>query len=132
MRKSRLVKIHAAAYHFASISRNIQNIADALDVSTDAIRKWEKTPEWGHALKVLDYTGTRDFEKAKTRDTQRDAADFDKVRTAYREAQRQGVANHKLATVVGEKTGVSVRKVRDWAREHGWRNGGETPSQRLF
>lgn len=56
-----VIKIHCAAYHFARISRDINEIAEAFEVSPAAIRKWEKTPEWEETLTVLGYDGDRSF-----------------------------------------------------------------------
>ena len=127
MRQNRLrVKIHAAAFYFSQISRDVHDIAEMFGVSTDAIYKWAKTPEWSDALDVFGYTGVREFERQPTRDTERDAGKvFEKARDAYFQAMREGVPQRKLATVAGGKVGLSRRRIHAWAIQYGWRKGGK-------
>ena len=125
MRQQRmLVKIHAAAFYFAEISRDVHDIAEALDVSKDAVYKWAKTSEWEDALKVFKYNGPRGFARKPSRDTQRDAGKvFEKARDAYFKAIREGVPLHKLATVAGDAVGLPRRRIHAWAVQYGWRDG---------
>ena len=123
MRQKRLlVKIHAAAYYFSHISRDVHEISEMFGVSKDAIYKWVKTPEWEFALDVFGYTGDREFARKPRRDTARDAGDlFLKARDAYFKAIRDGVATRKLATVAGADVGLSRRRIHAWAKQYGWR-----------
>ena len=123
MRQQRLlVKIHAAAFYFSHISRDVHDIAKVFGVSKDAIYKWAKTPEWNYALWVFNYTGEREFARRASRDTARDAGDvFDKARSAYFKAIAEGVPERKLATVAGAVVGLPRRRIHAWAKQYGWR-----------
>ena len=117
-----LVKIHAAAFYFSQISRDVHKIAEMFGVSKDAIYKWAKTPEWDYALSVFNYTGDREFLRRVNRDTARDAGDvFDKARSAYFKAIAEGVPERKLATVAGAVVGLPRRRIHAWAKQYGWR-----------
>lgn len=121
----RRVKIHAAAFYFSHISRDVHEIAEMFGVSRDAIYKWAKTEEWSEALDVFKYAGDREFARQPSRDTQRDAGDvFFLARTAYFKAMREGVPERKLATVAGDAVGLSRRRVHAWAIQYGWRQQG--------
>ena len=123
MRQQRLlVKIHAAAFYFSHISRDVNEIALALGVSRHAVYKWAKMPEWGFALDVFNYDGDRSFQRCPRRDTARDAGDvFEKARDAYFKAIAEGVATNKLATVAGAAVGLPRRRIHAWAKQYGWR-----------
>ena len=123
MRQQRLlVKIHAAAFYFSHISRDVHEISEMFGVSKDAIYKWVKTPEWAFALDVFGYTGDREFARRPRRDTQRDAGElFEKAREAYFKAIRDGVSTRKLATVAGAAVGLPRRRIHAWAKQYGWR-----------
>ena len=125
MRQKRLlVKIHAAAYYFSRISRDVHEISEMFGVSKDAIYKWAKTPEWVFALDVFGYTGDREFARKPRRDTQRDAGElFEKARDAYFKAIRDGVSTRKLATVAGAAVGLPRRRIHAWAKQYGWCEG---------
>ena len=125
MRQQRLlVKIHAAAFYFSRISRDVNDISEVFDVSKDAIYKWVKTPEWQYALDVFGYTGDREFARRPRRDTARDAGDvFEKAREAYFKAMCEGVPTRRLATVAGAAVGLPRRRIHAWAKQYGWREG---------
>ena len=125
MRQQRLlVKIHAAAFYFSHISRDVNDISEVFGVSKDAIYKWVKTPEWQYALDVFGYTGDRSFQRRPRRDTARDAGEvFEKARAAYFKAMRQGVATRRLATAAGDAVGLPRRRIHAWAKQYGWREG---------
>ena len=121
-KKKDTVKIHVAATYFVFVSRRLDKIAKALDLSERTIRRWrDDDPEWEKALDACRYTGTRLFKKKPTRNTSRDAgADYEKAKTAYIKARDLGTNKSKLATIAGEQAGVDRRKVRDWARRDRW------------
>ena len=116
------MKIHAAAFYFSHISRDLREICEVFGVSRDTIYKWVKTPEWQYALDVFGYTGDREFARRPRRDTKRDAGDvFEKARDAYFQAIAEGVATNKLATVAGAAVGLPRRRIHAWAKQYGWR-----------
>ena len=114
-------KIHAAATYFAFVSRDISEIAQAFSVDTRTIRRWQKDAEWEIALQNVNYTGDRSFDTQPFRDTQRDAGDtFEKARQIYIEALRNGEPKHRLATIAAKATGLTPRRIRNWARQFRW------------
>ena len=114
-------KIHAAATYFACVSRDIDTIAEAFSVDTRTIRRWQKDAEWEIALQNVNYTGDRSFNTQPFRDTQRDAGDtFEKARQIYIEALRNAEPKHRLATIAAKATGLTPRRIRNWARQFRW------------
>ena len=122
LRKKSLVKIPAAAFYFAHISRDIHQIANAFDVTEWAVRKWANTYEWETSLKTFGYTGERSFATKPTRDTKRDNGElFDKAHQAYTRAITDGKPKHKLATIAGNAVGLPRRRIHDWATKYSWK-----------
>ena len=116
------LKIPAAAFYFARISRDIHQIAKAFDVTEWAVRRWAKTPEWRKSLDVFGYTDNRHFEAQPKRDTARDNGEtFQIARQAYITAINAGEPQHKLATVTSERVGIPRRRIHDWAMKYEWR-----------
>ena len=122
LREKSLVKIPAAAFYFARISRDIRRIAEEFNVTEWAVHKWAKTAEWHKALDVFDYKGDRQFATQPKRDTARDNGEiFDEAKQAYQEALSAGNPYHKLATIAGERVGLPRRRIHDWAMKYNWR-----------
>ena len=122
LRKKSLLKIPAAAFYFARISRDIRKIAKEFDVTEWAVRKWAKTSEWHEALDIFGYKGAPIFAKQPTRDAARDNGEiFDKAKQVYQEALNAGKPYHKLAAIAGERVGLSRRRIHDWAMKYNWR-----------
>ena len=114
-------KIHAAATYFAFVSRDITAIAQAFGVDTRTIRRWAQDEEWEIALQNVNYTGDHSFETQPYRDTERDAGDtFEIARTLYIKALNTGVPKHKRARLAAEATGLTPRRIRNWANRYGW------------
>ena len=102
------VKIHAAATYFVFVSRELQQIAKTFGLQERTIRRWrDDEPEWEKTLRTIGYTGTRLFKKRHTRDTESDAADFQRVKHAYRKERDQGVPKS--------------RKIRDSVHRYDWK-----------
>ena len=118
------IKIHAAAFYFAHISRELQRIVEIFGVSEFAVRKWAKTQAWENALEVFGYTGERSFITKPRRDTARDNGEiFEKARFVYLQAMRDGQPKHKLATIAGDAVGLPRRRIHAWAMKYSWREG---------
>ena len=129
LRRKSLVKIPAAAFYFARISRDIHQIARAFDVTEWAVRKWAKTYEWKEALDVFGYTGSHNFATQPKRDTARENGEtFEKTKDTYIAAIRAGEPNHRLATIVGDAVGLPRRRVHEWAMRYRWRESLEIMS----
>lgn len=114
-------KIHAAAWYFAHISRYIEEIADVFKVSTDTIRKWEKTPEWDDALYAFKYEGDRSFASSPKRDTVRErGAELETARTLYLKLLDADEPPHRIPRLVSEQTGIPQRNIYEWAKRYNW------------
>lgn len=120
-------KIHAAAYHYVCISRDLQNIAKAFGVSPDAVRKWRKTPEWANALKVFGYEGD---DAIPTRDSAREQGEaFENAKKIYielyRELTAKGETLRRLPRLVEERTSIPRRTIYEWAKRYDWQGEAE-------
>ena len=117
------IKIHAAAFYFAHISRGLQDLVEIFGVSEFTVRKWAKTQAWENALEAFDYQGERHFITKPRRDTQRDNGEtFEKARSVYLQAMRDGQPKHKLATIAGGVVGLPRRRIHAWAMKYNWRD----------
>ena len=114
-------KIHAAAYHFAHISRDLHDIAEAWGVSVWTVRDWAKASEWENALNAFGYQGDRTFTKRLTRDPAREDTRFQDAKDCYLQALREGVPSHKLPSIVSEQTGLPKRRIYEWAKRYCWK-----------
>ena len=120
-RKIPIAKVHGAAALFAFITRDAKEIAAYFNVKDSTIKKWAKTPYWTQALDLFGYTGSRNFEKAKTRDPQRDAGEtYDIAKAAYMRAVFDGIPPHQRASHVAKAVGITPRRVRNWAKRFKW------------
>lgn len=114
-------KLPVAAYHFAKISRNINEIANTVQVSERTIRRWAETPEWKQALDIWQYKADRSFETQPKRDTKRDAGKlYGDAKVAYIRAIKVGHSHRKAPTIAEEQTGIPRRRIRVWADKYHW------------
>ena len=117
-----VAKIYGAAFYFAYISRNKQEIAHHFDVQKRTVTRWSKQPEWEQALKVWKYEGERTFLTPPRRDIAKGKKEqFEKAREVYIEALSAGEPTHKLATIAGEVVRLPRTTIHRWAKQHGWR-----------
>ncbi|RKU28752.1 hypothetical protein C6497_08310 [Candidatus Poribacteria bacterium] len=118
-----LAKIHGAAFYFAYISRDKKIIAEHFQVSVRTIERWSQTEAWQDALKVWGFTGdTTGFSSPPTRDIARKSREnFDRAQRLYIEALNAGEPDHKIASIVGEATGLPPSTIRRWAKRYNWR-----------
>ena len=116
-----IAKIRCAAAYFAIISRNPAEIAVHFDVSTRTIQRWADDPEWEQTLDFLLYNEDRSFEVEPRRDIVRDAGDlFIVARHTYQKAIRDGHPPHKWARITADATGLTQRRIRNWAKQFQW------------
>lgn len=116
------LKLPVAVYHFAKVSRDINKIANTVQVSERTIRRWAETPEWKLALNIWGYKGDRSFEAQPKRDRKRDVGEFyGDAKKVYVRAIKSGHSARKAPTITEEKTGIPRRRVRVWATKHHWR-----------
>lgn len=77
---------------------------------------------WELTLDTIGYQGERSFEQQPNRDVQRDTGGlYQSAKAAYLDAMSRGEPVFRLARIAAERSGVDVRKVRDWAKRYNWR-----------
>ena len=117
----KIFKLPVAAYQFAKVSRDVNKIANTVEVSERTIRRWAETPEWTQALNIWGCKGDRSFETQPKRDTKRDVGEFySDAKKVYVRAIKNGYSARKAPTITEEKTGIPRRRVRVWATKHHW------------
>ena len=117
------IKLHAAAFIFAKITREAGQIADMLGITDKTVRRYTDDPEWDNALDDLGYTGDRSFTSAKKRDAKRDTPEkYKQAYDLYLQHKKENTPRHKIASSVGEETDLPASTVRRWARLGNWVN----------
>lgn len=115
------LKFPVAVYHFANVSRNIDKIANTVQVSERTIRRWAGTPQWEQALDMWGYDGDRSFETQPKRETKRDAGElYNNAKVEYLKAVKVGHSHRKAPTITEQKTGIPRRRIRAWATKYHW------------
>jgi len=115
------IKLHAAAFVFAKITRAASEIADMLGISDKTVRRYADDPQWDNALDELGYTGERRFTRAKTRDAKRDTPEkYKQAYDLYLWHRKENTPKHRIARRVGEETDLPASTVRRWARRGNW------------
>lgn len=118
-----LARIHGAAFYYAYISRDKKIIAEHFQVSVRTIERWSQTEAWRDALKAWGFTGEpTDFSSPPKRDiATKSRENFDRAKRLYIEALNAGEPDHKIASIVGEATGLPPSTIRRWAKRYNWR-----------
>ena len=115
------ILITAAATLFARHTRDAGEIALMLDCAKSSVYRWWKSPLWTQVLDTLGYEGEKHFRVMPARDADRENAEaFEVVKTAYEQAQWDGVPRSRISRRVAEQTGVKYWKVREMARKYRW------------
>lgn len=115
------IKLHAAAFIFAKITRGAGQIADMLGITDKTVRRYTDDPEWDKALDELGYTGDRTFTSAKKRDAKRDTPEkYKHAYDLYLQYVKDNTPQHKIASRVGEETDLPPSTVRRWAKLGNW------------
>lgn len=115
------IKLHAAAFIFAKITRGAGEIADMLGITDKTVRRYTDDPQWDNALDELGYTGERSFTSAKKRDAKRDTPEkYKRTYDLYLQLREENTPQHRIASRVGEETGLPASTVRRWARLGNW------------
>ena len=115
----RNILITATATLFVRHTRDANEIAALLDTTNRSVHRWSKEPLWHEVLDTLGYEGERNFRVQPVRDIQGNP-NFVHVKTAYEQAQREGVPKHRRVRRVAEQTGVKDGTIRYWVRRYGW------------
>ena len=116
-----LAMIHGAAFYFAYISRDKNQIASFFGVTDRTIARWAQDPVWEDALNVWGYTGDRSFITPPNRDiANKHKESYEKAKTIYFEAYHAGEPSHKLATIAGKAVDLPRTTIHRWATQRGW------------
>lgn len=118
-----LARIHGAAFYYAYISRDKKIIAEHFHVSVRTIERWSQTEAWKDALKAWGFSGEKaGFSSPPKRDiATKSRENFDRAKRLYIEALNAGEPDHKIASIVGEATGLPPSTIRRWAKRYNWR-----------
>lgn len=112
--------LHGAAYHFAHISRRVSDIAKALNLNENTIRRYKNDPEWNNALDAYGYAGRRTFAREPRRNAARDNIAYDNAKQVYVSLWERGIPKHKLASNTAIHCGLPTDTVRRWAKTEKW------------
>ena len=125
-RAEKAEQIQRAAFMFARVTRDVEEIADALRVSSRTVQRMMHLPAFQEALDRLDYQGERRFRKAER--SQRSAerkrkAEYQKVKRLWH--QMSDIPEHGRAKVIADREDInaSYDAVRRWCRD--WRHKGQ-------
>ena len=120
-RAEKAEQIQQAAFMFARVSRDANEIAAALRVSSRTVQRLIHLPEFQAELDRLGYQGERRFRKAHR--AQRDAErtqkpEYKKVKQLWEEMT--DIPEHRRAKVIADREDIKVpydtirRWIRDW------------------
>ena len=122
-RAEKAEQIQRAAFIFARLTRDAEEIAAALQVSSRTVQRMIHLPAFQAELDRLGYQGERRFRKAER--SQRSAerkrkADYQKVKQLWE--QMSDIPEHGRAKVIADREDInaSYDAVRRWCRD--WRH----------
>ena len=125
-RAEKVEQIQRAAFMFARVTRDANEIAAALRVSSRTVQRMIHLPAFQEALDRLGYPGERRFRKAER--SQRSAerkrkAEYQKVKRLWH--QMSDIPEHGRAKVIADREDInaSYDAVRRWCRD--WRHKGQ-------
>ena len=122
-RAEKAEQIQRAAFIFARITRDAEEIANALQVSSRTVQRMIHLPAFQEELDRLDYQGERRFRKAERaqRSAERERkAEYQKVKQLWE--QMTDIPEHGRAKVIADRPDInaSYGTVRRWCRD--WRH----------
>ena len=122
-RAEKAEQIQRAAFIFARITRDAEEIAAALQVSSRTVQRMIHLPAFQEELDRLDYQGKRRFRKAHRaqRSAERERkAEYQKVKRLWH--QMSDIPEHGRAKVIADRPDInaSYGTVRRWCRD--WRH----------
>jgi hypothetical protein len=125
-RTEKAEQIKQAAFVFARVTRDADEIADALRISSRTVQRIIHLPAFQEELDRLGYQGERRFRKAQR--AQRSAerkrkAEYQKVKRLWH--QMSDIPEHGRAKVIADREDInaSYDAVRRWCRD--WRHKGQ-------
>ena len=125
-RAEKIEQIQRAAFMFARVSRDANEIAAALRVSSRTVQRMIHLPLFQEELDRLGYPGERRFRKAhrEQRGSERTRKDeYQKVKQLWE--QMTDIPEHGRAKVIADREDInaSYDAVRRWCRD--WRHKGQ-------
>lgn len=122
MRRANLIKLHAAAFHFAKTPNcTAPALAQMAGVTIRTVYGWSKRPEWHAALDALHFTGDRTFAREPTRDALRDTSGLvEAAFEIYKNARLDGHTPKKAVTAITKQLRISRRRINTWAARYEW------------
>ena len=125
-RAEKAEQIQRAAFMFARVTRDAEEIANALRVSSRTVQRMIHLPAFQEELDRLDYQGERRFRKAERaqRGSERKRkAEYQKVKRLWE--QMRDIPEHGRAKVIADREDIkaSYDAVRRWCRD--WRHKGQ-------
>lgn len=122
MRRVNLIKLHAAAFHFAKTPDcTAQALAQVVDVNVRTVYGWSRRPEWHAALDALHFIGDRAFARESTRDALRDTSGLvEAAFEIYKKARLDGHTPKKAVTAITNELRINRRRINTWADRYEW------------
>ena len=124
-RAEKAEQIQRAAFMFARVTRDVEEIADALRVSSRTVQRMIHLPAFQEELDRLGYHGELRFRKAERaqRGSERKRKDeYQKVKQLWE--QMCDIPEHGRARIIADREDIkaSYNTVRRWIRD--WRHKG--------
>ena len=128
-RAEKAEQIQGAAFIFARVTRDVEEIAAALRVSSRTVQRLMHLPTFQAELDRLDYQGERRFRKAERsqrRAERKRKAEYQKVKRLWH--QMSDIPEHGRAKVIADRSDIkaSYGTVRRWCQD--WRQKCPTDS----
>ena len=120
-REEKAEQIRQAAFMFARVTRDVDEIANALQVSARTVQRLMNNPAFHVELDRLGYQGERRFQKAaraKRQDERKQKPEYQKAKRLWHEMT--DIPEHRRATVIADRDDITVgaptvrRWIRDW------------------
>ena len=124
-REEKVEQIKQAAFMFARVTRDADEIAQALQVSSRTVQRLMTNPAFHAELDRLGYQGQRRFRKAtrvKRQAEHKQKPEYQKVKRLWEEMT--DIPEHGRATVIADREDITVsyKTVCRWCRD--WRDKG--------
>ena len=120
-RAEKAEQVKRAAFMFARITRDADEIAKALDVTPRTVFRLLDRDDFHTELDALDYEGERNF---RTKPAREMPPLYDRARAMWDELA--DLPRHKRGRVIADTLGVPIRTIRSWIAR--WK---EKPDERV-
>ena len=120
--RSREIHIHAMAWYFVHISKDVQEMATAFEVSRQTIRNRSKTPAFREALDAFGFTGEIKFGNKAARESD---PDVEIARQEYNKAIAEGQPRRAISRAA-KSVGKARSVIKDWEKRFNFDRKGQT------